>query len=83
MGVAPMVAMEPFADGSISNLACNISICLCTNFGAFIKKCTIDPLWFKYIDFFSILVVAMKARQVKTTPRDPYLLAIGSTNNAL
>ena len=44
MGVAPSVAMGPLADGSISNFACNISKYLCTNFGAFIKKCTIDQL---------------------------------------
>ena len=43
MGVAPTVAMGPLADGSISNLACNISNYLCTNFGAFIKKCSIRP----------------------------------------
>ena len=43
MGVAPTVAMGPLADGSISNFVCNISIYLCTNFGAFIKKCTIRP----------------------------------------
>ena len=44
MGVAPTVAMGPLADGSISNFACSISNYLCTNFGAFIKKCTIDQL---------------------------------------
>ena len=44
MGVAPTVAMGRLADGSISNFACNISNYLCTNFGAFIKKCTIDQL---------------------------------------
>ena len=44
MGVALMQAMGPFADGSISNFACNISNYLCTNFGAFIKNCTIDQL---------------------------------------
>ena len=42
MGVAPTVAMGPLANVSISNFACNISNYLCTNFGAFIKKCTID-----------------------------------------
>ena len=36
-------AMRPLVDGSISNFACNISNYLCTNFGAFIKKCTIRP----------------------------------------
>ena len=36
--------MGPLADGFISNFACNISNYLCTNFGAFIKKCTIDQL---------------------------------------
>ena len=44
MGVAPTVAVGPLADRSISNFACNISNYLCTNFGAFIKKCTIDQL---------------------------------------
>ena len=46
MGVAPFVAMELLADGSICNLAFTISIpnYLCTNFGVFIKKCTIDQL---------------------------------------
>ena len=44
MGVVLMVAMGPLADGSISNFACKISNYLCTNFGAFIKKCTIDQL---------------------------------------
>ena len=43
MGVAPTAPMGPLADGSISNLAYNISNYLCTNFGAFIKKCTIRP----------------------------------------
>ena len=43
MGVAPTVAMGPLADGFISNLAYNISNYFCTNFGAFIKKCTIRP----------------------------------------
>ena len=44
MDVAPTVAMGPLADGSISNFARNISKYLCTNFGAFIKKCSIDQL---------------------------------------
>ena len=44
MGVAPTVAMGQLADGSISILAYGISNYLCTNFGAFIKKCTIDQL---------------------------------------
>ena len=44
MGVAPMVAMGPLVDGSIFNFAYNMSNYLCTNFGAFIKKCTIDQL---------------------------------------
>ena len=43
MGVAPTVAMGPLADGSISNFTCNISNYLCTNFGAFIKKCAFRP----------------------------------------
>ena len=43
MGVAPTAPMGSLADGSISNLAYNISNYLCTNFGAFIKKCTIRP----------------------------------------
>ena len=43
-GAALMQAMGPFADGSISNFACNISNYLCTNFGAFTKNCTIDQL---------------------------------------
>ena len=42
MGVAPTVAMGQLADGSISILACSISNYLCINFGAFIKKSTID-----------------------------------------
>ena len=44
MGVAPTVAMGQLADGSISILACSISTYLCTNFGAFIIKYTIDQL---------------------------------------
>ena len=44
MGVAPTVAMGSLANGSISNLAFNIPNYLCTNIGAFIKKCTIDQL---------------------------------------
>ena len=44
MGVASTVAMELLADGAISNLAFSIPNYLCTNFGAFIKKCTIDQL---------------------------------------
>ena len=44
MGVAPTVAMGQLADVSISILARSISNYLCTNFGAFIKKCTIDQL---------------------------------------
>ena len=44
MGVAPTVAMGQLADGSISILACSISKYLCTNYGAFIKMCTIDQL---------------------------------------
>ena len=48
MGVAPTVAMGPLADGSISNFACNISNYLCTNFGAFIRKCTIRPKMVAY-----------------------------------
>ena len=44
MGVAATVAMGPLANGSISNLACSIRNYLCTNFGAFIEKCTIDQL---------------------------------------
>ena len=43
MGVASTALMRQLADGSISNLAYNISNYLCTNFGAFIKKCTIRP----------------------------------------
>ena len=42
MGVAPTVAMGQLADVSISILACSISNYLYANFGAFIKKCTID-----------------------------------------
>ena len=41
--MAPTVAMGQLADGSICSFACNISNYLCTNFGAFIKKCTIRP----------------------------------------
>ena len=44
MGVAPTVAMGQLADVSNSILACSMSNYLCTNFGAFIKKCTIDQL---------------------------------------
>ena len=44
MGVASTVAMGQLADGFISILACSISNYLSTNFGAFIKKCTIDQL---------------------------------------
>ena len=47
MGVAPTVAMGQLVDGSISILACSISNYLCTNFGAFIKKCTIDQLIYR------------------------------------
>ena len=36
--------MGPLANGSISNLPCSIPNYLFTNFGAFIKKCTIDQL---------------------------------------
>ena len=42
--MAPTVAMGPLANGSISNLARSIPNYLCTNSGAFIKKCTIDQL---------------------------------------
>ena len=42
--MAPTVAMGQLADGSISILPCSISNYLCTNFGTFIKKCTIDQL---------------------------------------
>ena len=53
MGVAPTVALGPLANVSISNIACNISNYLCTNFGAFIKKCTIDQFIRSSIrDFF-------------------------------
>ena len=44
MGMAPTVAMGSLANGSISNLACSIPNYFCTNFGAFIKECTIDQL---------------------------------------
>ena len=44
MDVAPTVAMGQLADGSISILVCSMSNYLCANFGAFIKKCTIDQL---------------------------------------
>ena len=41
-------------NGSISNLACSIPNYHCTNFGAFIKKCTIDQLFrFTIRDFVS------------------------------
>ena len=52
MGVAPTVAMGPLADGSISNFACNISNYLCTDFGAFIKKCTIPPKMTAYLLYY-------------------------------
>ena len=42
--MAPTVAMGQLADGSMYILACSISKYLCTNFGAVIKKCTIDQL---------------------------------------
>ena len=44
MGVTSTVIMGPLANGSISNLACSIPNYLSTNFGTFIKKCTIDQL---------------------------------------
>ena len=44
MGVAPTAPMRPLANVSTSNLAYNIPNYLCANFGAFIKKCTIDQL---------------------------------------
>ena len=56
MGVACTVAMGPLANGSISNLACSIPNYLCTNFGAFIKKCTINQLIRSTIRDFSGLV---------------------------
>ena len=43
MGVAYTAPMGLLADGSISNLAYNISNYLCTYFDAFIKKSTIRP----------------------------------------
>ena len=55
MGVAPTVAMGPLADGSISNFACNISNYLCTNFGAFIRKCTIRPIMAAYPLYYCTL----------------------------
>ena len=44
MGVTPTVPMGPLANVSTSNLAYNIIKYLCINFGAFVKKCTIDQL---------------------------------------
>ena len=44
MGVALTAPTGPLANVSTSNLAYNIPNYLCTNFGAFIKKCTIDQL---------------------------------------
>ena len=44
MGVAPTAPMGSLANTSTFNLANNISKYLRTNFGAFIKKCTIDQL---------------------------------------
>ena len=44
MGMAPRAPMWKLANVSTSNLANNIPNYLCTNFGAFIKKCTIDQL---------------------------------------
>ena len=43
MGMAPTALMGPLANVSTSNLDYNISNYLCTNFGAFIKKCTTLP----------------------------------------
>ena len=56
MGVASTAPMGPFADGSISNLAYNISNYLCTNFGAFIKKCTMAayPLYYYALRSFGM-----------------------------
>ena len=39
-----MTPTAPLANVSTSNLAYNIPNYLCINFGAFIKKCTIDQL---------------------------------------
>ena len=55
MGVAPTVAMGPLADGSISNFACDISNYLRTNFGAFIKNCTIRPKMAAYLLYYYTL----------------------------
>ena len=43
MGVAPTAPMGSLTNVSTSNLAYNIPKYLCTNFGAFIKRCTIRP----------------------------------------
>ena len=42
-GFWPCLDMWPFADGSISGLACGMSNYLCAGFGAFIGGCTIWP----------------------------------------
>ena len=52
MGLAPTAPMGPLADGSISNLAYNISNYPCTNFGAYIKKCTIRPKMAAYPHYY-------------------------------
>ena len=57
--MAPTVSMGPLADGSISNLACSIPNYRCTNFGAFIKMCTIDQLICSTIRGFVILVILL------------------------
>ena len=44
MVVAPTLPIGLLVNASTSNLAYNIPNYLCTNFGAFIKKCTIDQL---------------------------------------
>ena len=55
--MATTVAMGPLADGSISNFACNISNYLCTNFGIFIKKYTIDQLIHSTIGRYNNLTI--------------------------
>ena len=58
MGVAPT------ANVSTSNLAYNIPNYLCTNFGAFIKKCTIDQL-IRYTNPTQLELAKNKGHSVK------------------
>ena len=59
MGVTPTAPMGPLGNVSTSNLAYNIPNYLCNNFGAFIKKCTIDQLIRSTICRFAAVEVAL------------------------